>query len=43
MVAFAALLDIVRTALREAGWGATASARRAHLSLADALTLYGIP
>jgi predicted transposase YbfD/YdcC len=39
----AALRDIVRTALRKAGWTNTASARRAHLNPADVLTLHGIP
>jgi predicted transposase YbfD/YdcC len=39
----AALRDIVRTALRKAGWANTASARRAHLNPADVLTLHGIP
>lgn len=39
----AALRDIVRSALRQAGWANTASARRAHLNAADVLTLHGIP
>ncbi len=39
----AALRDIVRTALRKAGWANTASARRAHLNPTDVLTLHGIP
>jgi hypothetical protein len=39
----AVLRGIVRTALRKAGWANTASARRAHVSLADVLTLHGIP
>ena len=39
----AALRDIVRTALRKAGWANTASARRAHLNPADVLTLHDIP
>jgi predicted transposase YbfD/YdcC len=39
----AALRDIVRTALRKAGWANTASARRAHLNPADVLALHGIP
>jgi predicted transposase YbfD/YdcC len=39
----AALRDIVRSALRKAGWTNTASARRAHLNPADVLTLHGIP
>ena len=38
-----ALRDIVRTALRKAGWANTASARRAHLNPTDILTLHGIP
>lgn len=38
-----ALRDIVRTALRKAGWANTASARRAHLNPADVLALHGIP
>jgi predicted transposase YbfD/YdcC len=39
----AALRDIVRTALRKAGWANTASARRAHLSPTRVLALHGIP
>jgi predicted transposase YbfD/YdcC len=39
----AALRDIVRSALRKAGWANTASARRAHLNPTDVLTLHGIP
>lgn len=39
----AALRDIVRTALRKAGWANTASARRAQLNPADVLALHGIP
>jgi hypothetical protein len=42
-VRLAALRDIVRSALRKAGWANTASARRAHLNPADVLTLHGIP
>ena len=39
----AALRDIVRSALRKAGWANTASARRAHLNPTDVLALHGIP
>lgn len=39
----AALRDIVRSALRQAGWANTASARRAHLNHTDVLALHGIP
>lgn len=39
----ATLRDIVRTALRKAGWANTTSARRAHLNPTDILTLHGIP
>ena len=39
----AGLRDIVRGALRKAGWVNTATARRAHLNPAAVLTLHGIP
>jgi predicted transposase YbfD/YdcC len=39
----AGLRDIVRRALRTAGWANTAAARRAHLTPATVLTLHGIP
>ncbi|WP_410814905.1 transposase [Micromonospora sp. 067-2] len=39
----AALRDIVRGAIRLAGWANTASARRAYTATATALTLHGIP
>jgi predicted transposase YbfD/YdcC len=39
----AVLRDIVRSALRKAGWANTASARRAHTDPETALRLHGIP
>jgi predicted transposase YbfD/YdcC len=39
----AGLRDIVRGALRKAGWVNTATARRAHLDPTTVLTLHGIP